>query len=317
MTPMKAVFFDDKENVSPIGKGASQRKPRTAFADTGKRLEKALQNEFAIMSPVRLRGNLDRTLMGPLDQSLLDATINASMNASMFHQPGGGLNLTLLGNENSICEEEPDTFGGEKRGLEDADQRPAKRQRTGERRHKSKRTLAFNTTSAASGPKRKRARKSCVVTKAKRKTSVRKASMKQSSKASTKRRRVARRKTPRRASRVKRAGRQSASVSPQPEPETSAPVTAQPSTPAAPALSPIKAAPVSPKTERRQVKSVSKSLSKSFRQERKEEISTEEFFLKLKDGPEPDLTQERFKELLNKLHDLGRIFLQDNTIYRV
>lgn len=318
MTPTKAVFFDDKENVSPIGKSASQMKPRTAFADTGKRLEKALENEFAVMSPVRLRGNLDRTLMGPLDQSLLDATINASMNASMFHQPGGGLNLTLLCNENSICEEEPETFGSEKRGLEDADERPAKRQRTGVKRRKPKRTLAFNTTGDASGPKRKRARKSRVVTKAKRRTSVRKASMKQPNTASTKRRRVARRKTPRRASKVKRAGRQSASVSPQPEPKTSAPVPARmPTTPAAPALSPIKAAPVSPKTERRQVKSVSKSLSKSFRQERKEEITTEEFFLKLKDGPEPDLTQERFKELLNKLHDLGRIFLQDNTIYRV
>merc|ERR1712173_480954 len=102
------------------------------------------------------------------------------------------------------------------------------------------------------------------------------------------------------------------------EPKTSAPVPARmPTTPAAPALSPIKAAPLSPKTERRQVKSVAKSLSKSFRQDRKEEILVDEFFLKLKDGPEPDITRERFDELMKKLHDLGRVFLNENMIYRV
>jgi len=311
MSPEKAVFFNDKENVSPIGK-TSHRKPRTACANTRKRLEKALENEFAVMSPVRMRGNLDRTMLGPLDQSLLNATINASMNASMF-QPGGGLNLTLLCNENSICEEESVPFCGEKRALEAADEPPAKRLKTNAKRS---RTLAFKATGDAAGRKRKRARKSRVVTKAKRRISVRKASMKRSNKSSA-RKRVGRKKTPRRACKAKRASQSasvSASASPEQVPETTDPML---ETSAAPALSPIKAAPVSPKTERRQVKSVSKSLSKSFRQERKEEIRADEFFLKLKDGPEPDLTRERFQELMNKLHDLGRIFLQDDTIYRV
>jgi len=75
---------------------------------------------------------------------------------------------------------------------------------------------------------------------------------------------------------------------------------------------------VSPKTARRVVKSVTKSLSLSLRVSSTSSIDVEEFWRQLRASPEfSNLNRKRFDGIIANLHNRNRCFVSKNVIHRI